>query len=166
MPVYFARAGKGPVKIGYAKSDTEKRVKDLQTGCPEDLVIIHVEEGSLSKESYFHKLFFQSKIRGEWFHYEPEISIYLGHLNHDDKYYLLKHRMVNYPYIPSPTQSDTRRHIDMDLELSWRRGPKELNLFIEDVKNSDIFRWGTPLSEEEKEHLIAKRRRANASQSR
>jgi len=166
MSIYFARAGNGPVKIGYAKNDVESRVKDLQTGCPLALDIIHVEEGSLAKETYFHRLFSSSRIRGEWFHYEPEIAIYLGHLSHNDKYHLLKHRLENYPYIPTPIKSEDRRRIDMDLELSWRRGPKELNSFIDDVKNSDIFRWGALLSEEEKTHLIAKRRRDNASQSR
>ena len=79
MPVYFARAGKtGPVKIGYAKDDPEKRVKYLQTGCPEQLEILYVINKCVRTfEGFLHKEFAKYKIRGEWFTYSPEIDKFI-----------------------------------------------------------------------------------------
>ena len=52
-------------------------MKDLQVGCPDLLTIIHLEKGGRKKEAEFHACFSDSRIRGEWFSYNPEISEFL-----------------------------------------------------------------------------------------
>lgn len=68
---YFIQAGTdGPVKIGVAQ-DVEKRIKELQTGCPDDLRLIGRIQGNC--ESELHKRFSQFRLRGEWFN--PDIRL-------------------------------------------------------------------------------------------
>jgi hypothetical protein len=68
---YFIQAGPdGPVKIGIA-DDVEKRLKELQTGCPHDLRIIGRIKGNV--ESRLHEIFDQFRLRGEWF--SPDIRL-------------------------------------------------------------------------------------------
>ena len=73
MFVYFIQAGtiKGPVKIGYAK-DVEKRMVELQVGCPFTLSLIFKlpaksERHAQALEAWFHDRWFRRHIRGEWF---------------------------------------------------------------------------------------------------
>lgn len=73
MFVYFVQAGskKGPIKIGYA-TDVDKRISELQVGCPFTLNLIFKlpaksERHAQSLESWFHDRFQKRRIRGEWF---------------------------------------------------------------------------------------------------
>ena len=76
--IYFARTKESDfVKIGFALDDVEKRVKSFQTGCPEELSVIHVEIGDRKREAEFHRLFRESHYRGEWFHLKPDVEEYL-----------------------------------------------------------------------------------------
>jgi hypothetical protein len=76
--VYFAQAGHtNRVKIGCAVS-VLKRLQTLQTGCPEKLrIVLTIQNGSRALEKQLHKRFSKSRITGEWFEYEPEISGYV-----------------------------------------------------------------------------------------
>ncbi len=73
MFVYFVQAGpkKGPVKIGYA-ANVEKRLIDLQVGCPFTLTLLFKlpaksEKHAQKMESWFHNRWHRRHIRGEWF---------------------------------------------------------------------------------------------------
>ena len=73
MFVYFIQAGtkKGPIKIGYAK-DVEKRMVELQVGCPFTLNLIFKlpaksEKHAQALEAWFHDRWEKRHIRGEWF---------------------------------------------------------------------------------------------------
>ena len=76
--VYFIRAGKTDrVKIGCALS-VGKRMRVLQVGGPDPLEVIFViPRGSLQLETSLPQRFAKSRILGEWFRYEPEISSFL-----------------------------------------------------------------------------------------
>lgn len=56
-------------KIGYTKRKLEKRLKELQTGCPDVIEPVwYFESKYVTKlESYLHRQFKNKKIEGEWF---------------------------------------------------------------------------------------------------
>lgn len=70
------------VKIGYATQAyhlTEdrtafERLHTLQTGCPFELEIAGISEGSKSEEAELHLRFGLQRIRGEWFRITPELE--------------------------------------------------------------------------------------------
>lgn len=74
MPVYFVRAGEGPVKIGIA-IDPEARLRELQTGHYESLSLLRVVDGDWAVEAWLHARFAAARIRGEWFRYSSEMLI-------------------------------------------------------------------------------------------
>lgn len=77
MPIYIIRAGdNGPVKIGKA-DDVELRRADLQTGHHETLHIIRVIDTADHTEAALHRRFAQHRIRGEWFHFDPEMLTFV-----------------------------------------------------------------------------------------
>lgn len=63
--IYFISNGTY-TKIGKA-DDPEKRLKELQTGCPEKLEIKLVIDGGEDKEKMLHKALNKYRYRGEWF---------------------------------------------------------------------------------------------------
>jgi hypothetical protein len=70
--IYFIQAGDGgPVKIGHTKHDAHKRLKELQTGCPEKLTVVGVIEGDRSQERQLHEILDAYRIHGEWFEVVP-----------------------------------------------------------------------------------------------
>lgn len=69
--IYFIQGESGgSVKIGYA-TDIEKRIKTLQTGFPETLVILKTYPGDTSDEAGIHEEFKEFRLRGEWF--KPDV---------------------------------------------------------------------------------------------
>lgn len=69
--IYFIQGESGgSVKIGYA-SDITKRIKTLQTGFPETLIIVKSFPGNIDDEGNIHQEFKDFRIRGEWF--EPMV---------------------------------------------------------------------------------------------
>lgn len=65
--IYAMRAGDGPyVKIGYAGS-LQRRLNNLQIGCPEDLRVIWTTPGTVADEKLLHHRFESRRRRGEWF---------------------------------------------------------------------------------------------------
>jgi hypothetical protein len=76
--VYFVLDEKSnAVKIGKANV-IDTRLTDLQIGNPNPLQVIHhikcdSEEDSFMKERYFHNMFEDLHIRGEWFQYDQSM---------------------------------------------------------------------------------------------
>lgn len=69
--IYFVQAGTdGPVKIGYSAA-TVLRLINLQASHHEELVVLRELPGNKNTERWLHQHFKTSKIRGEWFRYEP-----------------------------------------------------------------------------------------------
>ncbi|HMS73497.1 MAG TPA: GIY-YIG nuclease family protein, partial [Baekduia sp.] len=62
--VYFIQQGDtGPVKIGRAKHPT-KRIRDLQTGNPDELLLREVIPGGAALERNLHHRFEPARLRG------------------------------------------------------------------------------------------------------
>jgi hypothetical protein len=74
MTVYFARAtGTDFVKIGYAAM-VERRVAQLQAGCPHRLEIVRTVEGDFATEAAFHAIFAEHRTEGEWFRWSLRMA--------------------------------------------------------------------------------------------
>jgi hypothetical protein len=105
--VYFA-ACDGFVKIGIAKN-VEKRLRELQIGCPHKLDLIGLVEGGREIEAAYHKRFRKLRASGEWFRLAPPLTdeitrlvrIDLGLPAEGDLARHLRERMR-----PNPTQSE------------------------------------------------------------
>ena len=66
--IYFIQCGEnGPIKIGQT-GDVEKRISQLQTGCPYELKLLWTYHGNSWKEEEVHEALEAENIRGEWFH--------------------------------------------------------------------------------------------------
>mgnify|MGYP001165025595 CR=1 FL=1 len=65
----------GPVKIGFSKHP-EKRLKSIQTGHPEKLILHHKTQFDQTKirlvERKIHNDLSYKKVNGEWFNITPE----------------------------------------------------------------------------------------------
>lgn len=80
--VYFIQSGAdGPIKIGLTNKPT-RRVPELQTGNPRELLLRHVIPGDMAVEKQLHVRFEPARIRGEWFgrEYLPVILSFAGGL--------------------------------------------------------------------------------------
>lgn len=76
MPtVYFALAGNtNRVKIG-CSDNVLKRIRTLQTGCPDKIrVVFTIQNVHRREEKRLHKLFKSSRIHREWFNYQPHVA--------------------------------------------------------------------------------------------
>ena len=60
------------VKIGYA-ADVDKRIGELQCGCPEPLQKLVAFPGEREEEAAIHDRFSEYRIHGEWFRYEGPV---------------------------------------------------------------------------------------------
>jgi hypothetical protein len=77
--VYFVEAaGRRMVKIGYA-TNVNKRIRTLQIGSPDRLVLVHVMPGTRETESLFHGRFQRYRARGEWFYIAGRLAQFLGY---------------------------------------------------------------------------------------
>lgn len=54
------------VKIGFS-TEPSKRIATLQTGCPEELLVVAIWEGSQADEHAIHSALREHRINGEWF---------------------------------------------------------------------------------------------------
>lgn len=60
------------VKIGYAR-DADERLKSLQCGNPNDLILLGTIPGGPKKEGELHRRFRRLRVRGEWFRPAKEL---------------------------------------------------------------------------------------------
>lgn len=70
--VYFARTS-SRIKIGVS-NNVGQRLKSLQTGCPEPIVLIGVISGDVALEREWHTRFSNIRQKGEWFTATPELE--------------------------------------------------------------------------------------------
>lgn len=72
--IYFVQAGNGgPIKIGRTSLVVRYRVRELQIGCPYELLLLATMPGGLAKERALHARFRGDRLRGEWFRPSPEL---------------------------------------------------------------------------------------------
>lgn len=76
--VYIIRAGtSGPIKVGYS-TNIPARMRDLQTGAPRPLVLLHSEPGSYRTESAVHIALVEYRTRREWFKAHPRVMEFVA----------------------------------------------------------------------------------------
>lgn len=68
---YFAAAEDGPIKIGSSRQPN-RRVYDLRRDTP-GLKLLARATGGAERESYYHRLFEEHCVGGEWFERHPDI---------------------------------------------------------------------------------------------
>lgn len=72
--IYFIQAKKGgPIKIGFTTKAATQRLMQLQTSCPDELVILKEREGSVDQERALHANLSDHRIRGEWYNPTDEV---------------------------------------------------------------------------------------------
>jgi hypothetical protein len=82
--VYFIRySNGGDVKIGYSGDDPQRRLKILQTGCPDELTLIGVQRGTKGDEAELHERFAEYRKRGEWFRWNEKLAGYIARFTTD-----------------------------------------------------------------------------------
>ncbi len=77
--LYVIAASKnGPVKLGYSKHP-DKRLKQLQTGNPEILILHHCEMVEIDNirraEKELHRILGYCRLKGEWFNMSVDDAI-------------------------------------------------------------------------------------------
>lgn len=87
MNVYFiaTRARPSLVKIGRAR-DIEKRMAELQTGCPYEMYILgsiacRSDMHATGIEGKLHRMLRHSRMRGEWFELSRQMTFVLDRLS-------------------------------------------------------------------------------------
>ena len=77
---YFIGGDEGPVKIGYAKNP-KNRLQELRCAHWTELRILATATGGIYRERYYHIIFENWRMRGEWFGRCPEIEAEIERLN-------------------------------------------------------------------------------------
>jgi hypothetical protein len=77
--VYFIqeKAG-GPIKIGFSGNPL-KRLAEIQTGYPRELMLLGTMPGGRREERDLHRRFGRFKTFGEWFQDDPVIVEFIKH---------------------------------------------------------------------------------------
>lgn len=91
--VYFISAKSGPIKIGKS-DDPESRIRSLQTGHYEPLLLIGCVRGGEPLEREFHRIFAAHRLNGEWFSPTSDVlgtiravcGLCIGCGRHDDRH--------------------------------------------------------------------------------
>jgi hypothetical protein len=79
--IYFIQGQSGgAVKIGYT-TDVFKRLKGLQTGHPDTLIIRCCIPGNPNDETNYHHRFASCKLKGEWFKPTDELMAHINEMN-------------------------------------------------------------------------------------
>lgn len=75
--IYFIQGKSGgPIKIGITK-DISSRLKSLQTGHPDELVLLAELPGSAEVEIAVHQMFSDCRLRGEWFTPTDKLLVFI-----------------------------------------------------------------------------------------
>ena len=70
--VYFIKSV-DKVKIGFT-ADLSKRLKQFKTGSSNPINVLAVVPGTQDTEAYFHSMFADYRVNGEWFRYEGDLK--------------------------------------------------------------------------------------------
>lgn len=76
MAVYFIRAG-NYVKIGSTTGNIQKRIREMQVANYEQLELMRVVSGGVSKERWIHEKFSSCRKRGEWFRLTSKLKNFI-----------------------------------------------------------------------------------------
>ena len=77
--IYFIRAGDtDKVKIGYTQFEPEERLRRLQAGSSERLVLLATMDGTLREERALHRQFKVDNVGGEWFILSRELETFIS----------------------------------------------------------------------------------------
>lgn len=62
-------------KIGITRGSVEKRIKSLQTGNPNEIVLVHKYQTKnyLKVEKWMHRKYAEYRLEGEWFNLTDEL---------------------------------------------------------------------------------------------
>jgi hypothetical protein len=74
--IYFIGFG-DYVKIGFTRQ-LQKRLENIQTGCPEPLVVYASIPGSMKLEYELHQRFALFRLHREWFRKTPELTSFIA----------------------------------------------------------------------------------------
>jgi DNA-binding XRE family transcriptional regulator len=78
MWTYFAKGSiTGLVKIGRA-ANVKRRLRQLQHGSPDELILLGVAPDSIFPEGEMHKKFSQERLHGEWFTPSPRLMQFIA----------------------------------------------------------------------------------------
>ena len=79
--IYFIQCGDF-IKIGFSEADkAERRINNLRTSNPIEIVVLRVIKGSRRKEAKIHAQFASHRHRGEWFRKSPELVSFVERMN-------------------------------------------------------------------------------------
>ena len=73
---FFMTKNRQYVKIGYSKNPYG-RIKEVQTGCPLELMLIGYVKGDLKEERRIHEMFNRYRKHGEWFAVTGDLLYYM-----------------------------------------------------------------------------------------
>lgn len=137
--VYFIEElGRDLVKIGYSKNPWV-RLSSLRSGHPSELRMKWLFEGTRATERYFHWLFQNHRVRGEWFELGAVIAGF-RHYGVDPDTFPVPNRQI---FMPSPLKSEMsfrERRLQQFREARRARSPrKPLNLEKIDIKNDPRY---------------------------
>jgi hypothetical protein len=79
--LYFMRTEDDHVKIGRA-SNVDKRLTQIQCGCPHEIVEVRSLPGRGHEESDWHENFAAHRLRGEWFRWTPALERAIDRAGH------------------------------------------------------------------------------------
>lgn len=78
--VYFLQAGPF-IKIGFTRWPVQRRIAQLSTGCPYQIILLAEVRGSPDFEALCHRKFSEHRAHGEWFHATTEILNFIFSIN-------------------------------------------------------------------------------------
>ena len=77
VKVYFIHAVRcNRIKIG-ASADVSRRMYELSTSCPDDLVYLGSVPAKGKQEQKLHKMFYKYRVHGEWFEADQSIIAWI-----------------------------------------------------------------------------------------
>lgn len=143
MPVYWVQAGRnGLVKVGWA-DDVAKRIKQLQTGCPEIIILLRIENGERTLEATLHRYYRGKHHRAEWFALDrDDVAVDLMTLPPPRLRYVPK-QATGQARARSTAKvlSGAATHADVILALG---GPKDVAPLLSGVSANSVACWCKP----------------------
>lgn len=80
--IYFVACQNQFVKVGFTNFDVERRIAELQTGCPHELTLIGVLRAhNMCAEKWFHQAMRVDHHRLEWFNLNDRARLMVHHVN-------------------------------------------------------------------------------------
>lgn len=146
--IYFILCrGSGAVKVGWARN-VERRLAEHQCGCPFDLELIGLVDGSRLDEARTHAALSHDRIRGEWFA-EQAARKFLHHAMTDGLQAVLAAFEAELDRRCAQIKSDVAEAmlvINSELPPAMRARDKAVYLAEQSLRDPDFLnRWLNPL---------------------